>query len=393
MKNKKVILIVLDGVGTGFAPDAEKFGDVGSDTLGHVFEKHPNIKLDNMKKLGLFNMRNEFNNDNYDLPNELIGSFGRCTEQSIGKDTTIGHWEMAGIITSNPFPTYPNGFPEDILADFTKATGYEILGNKVASGTEIIKELGQKHIDTKKIIVYTSADSVFQIAAHEDVVPINKLYEVCEKARGLLKDEHSLARVIARPFAGEYPNFYRTADRKDFSLSPSADTMLNVIDEAGMESVGVGKIEDIFNKSGVNRAIHSHGNAECLPATILEVEKNYTGLLFVNLVDFDMNYGHRNDIDGFASALEKADEYIGKYIEFMPPCDLMIITADHGCDPGFKGTDHTREYVPLLVYSKSFSGNVNLGTRKTYADIAATCLDYLELDVTRVAGKSFLKKL
>jgi len=388
--NKKVTLIVLDGVGTGLAPDAKLFGDEGSDTLGSVLKKCPNINIPNMKNLGLFNMRNEFNKEDHELPEKLLGSYGRCAEKSMGKDTTIGHWEMAGIITPNPFPTYPDGFPKEVLDEFTKQTGYGVLGNKPMSGTEIIMQLGQEHLETKKLIVYTSADSVFQIAAHDSIVPIDELYDVCKKARTILKGDHAVARVIARPFTGEYPNFVRTADRKDFSLLPTSTTMLDIMDEAGMETVGVGKIEDIFNKKGINKAIHSHGNPECMESTKEEIQRDFNGILFVNLVDFDMVYGHRNDIDGFAKALEAVDVYIGEYMKLQGENDLLLITADHGVDPGYPGSDHTRECVPLLMYSKSIEGGKCLGTRETYADIAVSCLEFLGLDSSKIKGKSFL---
>ena len=388
--NKKITLIVLDGVGTGLAPDAKEFGDEGADTLGSVLKEYPEVNLPNLKSLGLLNMRNEFNKEDHKLPEHLLGSYGRCAEKSMGKDTTIGHWEMAGIITPKPFPTYPNGFPKEVIDEFTQKTGYGVLANKPASGTEIIKELGQEHIETKKLIVYTSADSVFQIAAHDSIVPIDELYDICQKAREILKGEHSVARVIARPFTGEYPNFTRTADRKDFSLSPTEPTMLNYMDEAGMETVGVGKIEDIFNKDGINKAIYSHGNPDCLEATLKEIQRDFSGILFVNLVDTDMVYGHRNDIEGFAKSLEETDRYIGEYMKLQKDNDLLIITADHGVDPGYPGTDHTRECVPLLIYSKSIPGGKNLGTRETYADIAASCMDYLGLDSKKINGKSFI---
>ncbi len=388
--NKKITLIVLDGVGTGLAPDAKEFGDEGADTLGSVLKEYPEVNLPNLKSLGLLNMRNEFNKEDHKLPEHLLGSYGKCAEKSMGKDTTIGHWEMAGIITPKPFPTYPNGFPKEVIDEFTQKTGYGVLANKPASGTEIIKELGQEHIETKKLIVYTSADSVFQIAAHDSIVPIDELYDICQKAREILKGEHSVARVIARPFTGEYPNFTRTADRKDFSLSPTELTMLNYMDEAGMETVGVGKIEDIFNKDGINKAIHSHGNPDCLEATLKEIQRDFSGILFVNLVDTDMVYGHRNDIEGFAKSLEETDRYIGEYMKLQKDNDLLIITADHGVDPGYPGTDHTRECVPLLIYSKSMPGGKTLGTRETYADIAASCMDYLGLDSKKINGKSFI---
>ena len=388
--NKKITLIVLDGVGTGLAPDAKEFGDEGADTLGSVLKEYPEVNLPNLKSLGLLNMRNEFNKEDHKLPEHLLGSYGKCAEKSMGKDTTIGHWEMAGIITPKPFPTYPNGFPKEVIDEFTQKTGYGVLANKPASGTEIIKELGQEHIETKKLIVYTSADSVFQIAAHDSIVPIDELYDICQKAREILKGEHSVARVIARPFTGEYPNFTRTADRKDFSLSPTELTMLNYMDEAGMETVGVGKIEDIFNKDGINKAIHSHGKPDCLEATLKEIQRDFSGILFVNLVDTDMVYGHRNDIEGFAKSLEETDRYIGEYMKLQKDNDLLIITADHGVDPGYPGTDHTRECVPLLIYSKSIPGGKNLGTRETYADIAASCMDYLGLDSKKINGKSFI---
>lgn len=388
--NKKITLIVLDGVGTGLAPDAKEFGDEGADTLGSVLKKYPDVNLPNLISLGLFNMRNEFNNESHEVPQKLLGSFGRCAEKSMGKDTTIGHWEMAGIITPKPFPTYPNGFPEEVIDEFVKQTGYGVLANIPASGTEIIKELGKEHLETKKLIVYTSADSVFQIAAHDSIVPIEELYDICQKARKILVGDHAVARVIARPFTGEYPNFTRTADRKDFSLSPTAPTMLNYMDEAGMETVGVGKIEDIFNKYGINKAIHSHGNPDCLKATLEEIQRDFSGILFVNLVDTDMVYGHRNDIEGFAKSLEETDKYIGEFMKLQPENDLLIITADHGVDPGYPGTDHTRECVPLLIYSKSMEGGKCLGTRETYADIAASCMEYLGLNKDKINGKSFL---
>ena len=388
--NKKITLIVLDGVGTGLAPDAKIFGDEGADTLGSVLKKYPDVKLPNMKSLGLLNMRNEFNKENHDVPEKLLGSYGRCQEKSMGKDTTIGHWEMAGIITPKAFPTYPDGFPKDIIAEFTEKTGYGVLCNKPMSGTVVINELGQEHLATKKLIVYTSADSVFQIAAHDSIVPIDKLYDICQKARGILKGEHAVARVIARPFTGEYPSFTRTADRKDFSLSPTEDTMLDIMDKAGMETVGVGKIEDIFNKKGISKAIHSHGNPDCLEATLKEIQRDFAGILFVNLVDTDMVYGHRNDIEGFAKSLEATDEYIGKYMELQKDDDLLIITADHGVDPGYPGSDHTRECVPLLVYSKSIEGGKCLETRESYTDIAVSCLEYLGLENKNIKGKSFL---
>jgi phosphopentomutase len=387
---KKITLIVLDGVGTGLGPDAKLFGDEGADTLGSVLKKCPDINLPNMKSLGLFNIRNEFNGENHEVPEKLLGSYGRCIEKSMGKDTTIGHWEMAGIITPDPFPTYPDGFPNEVLDEFTKQTGYGVLGNKPMSGTAIINELGQEHLETKKLIIYTSADSVFQIAAHDSIVPIDELYDICIKARNILKGRHAVARVIARPFTGEYPNFVRTADRKDFSLSPTGTTMLNIMDEAGMETVGVGKIEDIFNKSGINCAILSHGNSECLESTAEEIHRDFEGILFVNLVDTDMVYGHRNDIEGFAMDLERTDKYIGKFMELQGEEDLLIITADHGVDPGYPGSDHTRECVPLLIYSKNTEGGFCLGTRESFADIAATCLEFLGLDSSLISGKSFL---
>lgn len=391
-QNKRVIIIVLDGVGTGEAPDAAQFGDVGADTLGHVIQHRPHIHLPNMTRLGLKHMRNAFNGDNLPVESAPIGGYGRCIEQSMGKDTTIGHWEIAGIITPQPFPTYPDGFPQDLIDEFTTLTGYGVLGNKPASGTQIIQELGQEHIDSGKLIVYTSADSVFQIAAHDSVVDIDQLYDICRKARTILKGQHACARVIARPFTGDYPNFTRTADRKDFSLVPGYN-MMNVIQDAGLESVSVGKIEDIFAASGVTKAIHTHGNVECMPATLDEIQRNYGGLLFVNLVDFDMIYGHRNNLEGFADALEAADDYIGQYMDAMTDDDLLIITADHGVDPGFPGTDHTREYIPLLVYSKQMASGVDLDTRQTYADIAATTLDHLGLPTDDVEGTSFLPHL
>lgn len=391
MEHKRIILIVLDGVGCGYSPDAELFFDVGADTLGTVFKHFPNINIPTLIKLGLLNIRNDYNQEKHVL-SDVTGGYGRLKELSLGKDTTIGHWEIAGIITPKPFPTYPNGFPEEIIEEISKKTGCGLMGNMVASGTEIIKKLGQEHQKTRKLIVYTSADSVFQIAAHEDVFNIDELYKACKAAREVLHGEHAVARVIARPFTGRYPNYTRTSLRKDFSLIPPKYNMLNIIKDAALESVGIGKIEDIFASTGITRSIHSHGNKECCDSLIKELPKSYKGLLFVNLVDFDMKYGHRNDIKGFKEELERTDLYLKVVMDEMKEDDLLIITADHGCDPGFKGTDHTREYVPLLIYKKDMKEGINLGTRAGFNNIAVTCLDYLGLEHT-ITGESFLDSL
>ncbi len=391
MKNKinRVIIIVLDAVGIGEAPDAAKFGDVGSNTLGNLSKAVGGLKLPNMEKLGLGKIEPLVG---VNPKITAIGDYGKMQEQSGGKDTTAGHWEIAGVITKEPFPTYPHGFPEEVLAPFRKAIGRDVLGNIPASGTEIIKQLGEEHVKTKKPIVYTSADSVFQIACHEEVYPIEELYKMCEIARKILTGKHAVGRVIARPFLGSPGNFQRTERRKDFSLEPFLPTILDKLKEAQYDVVGIGKIEDIFAGCGLTEAIHTKGNPKCTQATIDAIKANTKGLIFTNLVDTDMIYGHRNDCPGFHQALIDFDNRLPEIQNSMRDDDLLIISADHGCDPTTPSTDHSREFVPLLVYGKKIKPNINLGTRETYADVSATIADLFNLEKWRY-GKSFQSEI
>lgn len=384
---KRVFLIVLDSLGIGNAPDAKIFGDEGSNTL-RTISKSEYYHTPNMLKLGLGNIDGV---DYLDYDSERIGVYARLEEASMGKDTTIGHWEMAGIISKNPLPTYPEGFPKEVLDEFTRRTGREIICNKPYSGTDVIRDYGKEHIETGKLIVYTSADSVFQIAAHEDIVPIDKLYKYCEIAREILQGEHGVGRVIARPFIGSEGNFTRTGNRHDFSLLP-ADNMLDALVAAKYETYGIGKIYDIFAGKGVEHTQRTKNNIEGMEKSIELLKKDFKGLGFINLVDGDMIYGHRRDIDGYAKSIAKFDDQLGTFISKMNDDDIVMITADHGCDPGYKGTDHTRECVLFLAYGKSIKKDINLGTRKTYADIAATILDIFNIENT-TAGISFKKDI
>ena len=384
---KRVFLIVLDSLGIGNAPDAKIFGDEGSNTLKTI-SKSEYYHTPNMLKLGLGNIDGV---DYFDHDSERIGVYARLEEASMGKDTTIGHWEMAGIISKNPLPTYPEGFPKEVLDEFIRRTGREIICNKPYSGTDVIRDYGKEHIETGKLIVYTSADSVFQIAAHEDIVPIDKLYKYCEIAREILQGEHGVGRVIARPFIGSEGDFTRTGNRHDFSLLP-ADNMLDALVAAKYETYGIGKIYDIFAGKGVEHTQRTKNNIEGMEKSIELLKKDFTGLGFINLVDGDMIYGHRRDIDGYAKSIAKFDDQLGTFISKMNDDDIVMITADHGCDPGYKGTDHTRECVLFLAYGKGLKKDINLGTRKTYADIAATILDIFNIENT-TAGISFKKDI
>ena len=387
-KMRRVVLIVLDACGIGELPDAAKYGDVGANTLGHVVEKMK-PELPNMSSLGLGNISGW---KDY-MDEEPIGCYGKMAEQAPGKDTTIGHWEMAGLIMDKPFPTYPHGFPKEVIDQFEEETGMQVIGNKPASGTQIIEELGPEHIQTGKLIVYTSADSVFQIAAHEGIIPPMDLWHICRQARRILTGENAVARVIARPFTGVPGAFERTANRRDFSVDPMGDTMLDVLKSAGKDVIGVGKIEDIFNHRGLTRKDHAAGNPACIDSTIEFLKKDYwSGLLFTNLVDTDMLYGHRNDPEGFARALEEFDRRLIEIIRLLKEDDLLIITADHGCDPCDVSTDHTREYVPLMVWGLGINEGVNLGVRKTFADVAKTTLEALGVPNT-MPGTSFYRQL
>lgn len=385
MKNKRVFLIVLDSFGVGEAPDSKDFGDEGSDTLKAI-SKSKEFNINVLKKMGIFNIDGIAYENGVDKP---IAAYGKAREVSRGKDTTIGHWEIGGIISETSFPTYPNGFPEDVIKEFSKQTGRDVLCNKPYSGTEVIKVYGEEHIKTGALIVYTSADSVFQIAAHEDIVPIKELYRYCEIARKILTGKNAVARVIARPFIGEYPNFTRTTNRHDFSLVPPKDTMLNYLQRANFDVISVGKINDIFAGSGITEATRTTGNTNGMEVTMKMLEKEFTGLCFVNLVDFDMLYGHRNDVDGYARAITEFDRWLEGFIEKLKEDDLLIITADHGCDPSTPSTDHSREYIPILMYGKKVEPR-NLGIRKTYADIAKTVLDNFNIE-NELPGESFLK--
>lgn len=386
--SKKAILIVLDSVGIGELPDAAAYGDKGADTLGHIINTcHPEIP--GLMHMGLANIDGVSFSGAVDAP---CGSYGKLREVSAGKDTTTGHWEIAGAQLSRPFPTFPNGFPQVFIDRFEKAVGRGTLGNKPASGTAILDELGEEHMKTGKLIVYTSADSVFQIAAHEDVVPLEELYRACEIAREMLKDELEVGRVIARPFIGEHAGaFNRTGHRRDFSAMPPK-TMCNLLEENGKTVYGIGKIEDIFGHSGITKSNHAAGNPACVKAMYEAMDEDFDGLLFVNLVDFDMVYGHRRDVKGYAQALEAFDRELETVKEKMGEEDLLILTADHGCDPCHTGTDHTREHTPLLVWGKNLKPGVNLGIRETYADISATVLDFFGVDNT-LKGKSFLNEV
>ena len=387
MKVKRAFLIVLDSYGIGHAPDAADFSDEGSNTLATIV-KSEKYDTPNMKKIGLFNIDGV---DAGEKESEPIGAFGRLTEASRGKDTTIGHWEIAGIISRKPMPTYPNGFPAEVLDEFSRRTGRGILCNMPYSGTEVIKEYGDEHVKTGKLIVYTSADSVFQIAAHEEVVPLEELYEDCRIAREILKGEHGVGRVIARPFVGESGNYVRTPHRHDFSLVPPKTTMMDVLVENGLASRGVGKISDIFAGKSIQTTVSIENNVDGMEKTLEIQKEDFNGLCFVNLVDFDMLYGHRNDVDGYANAATVFDRQLGEFMANMREDDVVMITADHGCDPGFPGTDHSRERVPFLMYGQAVKSGVNLGTRDTFADVAATVLEMLGVS-GNVEGESFWKQ-
>lgn len=380
---KRVFLIVLDSMGIGELPDAYRWHDEGSNTLGAI-RNHPNFSCPNLEKLGLFNI--EGVGGGIEKP---TGSFARMTETSAGKDTTIGHWEIAGVISENPLPTYPNGFPDEVISEFERLTGRRVICNKTYSGTDVIRDYGEEHIKTGALIVYTSADSVFQIAAHEKVVPLEELYGYCELARKMLCGKHGVGRVIARPFDGEYP-FSRTAGRHDFSLLPPKQTMLDVLSKNGYATISVGKIYDIFAGKSVSESNRTTGNTDGLRVTDEIFERDFSGLCFVNLVDFDMKYGHRNDIPGYAAAMTEFDVWLGKFTAKMKKDDVLIVTADHGCDPATPSTDHSREYTPMIIYGDGIKSGVDLGTRKMFSDISATVLDCFSLDKEETAGESFL---
>lgn len=385
---RRVVLIVLDGVGIGALPDAAAYGDVGANTLGHVAAACGGLQLPNMLKLGLGQL---LELPGSIQPDRVVGGYGRMLERSVGKDTTTGHWELAGLVQQAPFATYPKGFPAEIIEAFARATGLEPLGNIAASGTDILRLLGTEHLATGRPIVYTSADSVFQIAAHEEVIAVERLYQICRQTRDLL-DPYRVGRVIARPFVGSTPeDFRRTARRHDFSMPPGGPTILDQLVQAGMEVTGIGKINDIFAGRGLSRAQSSDGNADGMGQTLAALEQLQQGLVFTNLVDFDMLFGHRLDAKGFGRALEEFDAWLPQLRSVFKADDLLLITADHGCDPQVSGTDHTREYVPLLVWHAGLCEGVNLGDRSGFADVAATIGE--ALGVAGVSGESLLEAL
>ena len=384
---KRVFWIVLDSVGCGGAPDAAAFGDAGADTLGSCY-KSGKMNVPNMERLGLANI----DGTSFCAPREdVVGCYCRMHEKSLGKDTTVGHWEMAGMVSPAPLPTYPNGFPEEVLQKLREATGREILCNLPYSGTEVIKDYGEEHVKTGALIVYTSADSVLQIAAHEDVVPIEELYDICHKARDIMQGEHGVGRIIARPFEGEWP-YERTVRRHDYSLQPPRETVLDALKKEGFLNIGVGKIYDIFAGKSVMLSYSNKGNDANLERTLDVADSDFEGICFVNLVDTDMIYGHRRDVPAYTKALNDADVQLGQLMDKMREDDMLIVTADHGCDPGFKGTDHTREDVPCLIYGPSLKKGVDLGTRGTFADQAATIAEYFGIGY-RGDGESFLSEI
>ena len=386
-KIERIFLIVLDSVGCGELPDAASFGDEGSNTLRSI-SRSKAFSAENMKKLGLANV------DGVDFLGECtepIGAYARLGERSPGKDTTIGHWEIAGVVSDRALPTYPDGFPSEVLEEFERLTGRGVLCNKPYSGTEVIKDYGREHMESGRLIVYTSADSVFQIAAHEDIVPVAKLYEYCEAARGMLVGKHGVGRVIARPFTGEYPNFKRTANRHDYSLQPPRATMLDAISESGLEVRGIGKISDIFAGKGITSSVRTRSNLDGLEKTLEMMGEDFRGLCFVNLVDFDSAYGHRNDVDGYASAYAEFDGFLPKLLRELRKGDVIMITADHGCDPATESTDHSREYVPFVAFGDAVKP-VSLGTRGSFADIGATVCELLGVGF-RGDGESFADRI
>lgn len=383
MKAKRVFLIVLDSVGCGALPDAHLFGDEGSNTLKSI-SKSEHFSARTLASLGIGHIKGIDFIEKVDSPK---GAYGRMAERSMGKDTTIGHWEIAGVVSERPLPTYPEGFPPEVIEKFKALTGRGVLCNKPYSGTDVIRDYGQKHVESGDLIVYTSADSVFQIAAHEDVVPLPKLYEYCEAAREMLVGEHGVGRVIARPFVGEYPDFKRTSNRHDYSLTPPKGTILDAISAEGLAVRSIGKISDIFAGRGVTSATRTTSNADGLEKTLSAMGDDFEGLCFVNLVDFDMVYGHRNDVDGYAAAFAEFDTFLPKLISAMREDDVLIVTADHGCDPGTESTDHSREYVPLLICGNGIPP-VDLGTRSSFADLGATVCELLGVGF-RGDGESF----
>ena len=386
--NKRVFLIVLDSFGIGEMPDAKKYGDEGSNTLA-VIVKSKKYKTPNLEKLGLFNIEGVDCKEDVENPQ---ASFARLAESSNGKDTTTGHWEMAGIISEKPFPTFPNGFPEDFLEEYSKRVGRKILCNKPYSGTEVIKDYGKEHLETGALIVYTSADSVFQVAGHEDVISLEELYRCCEIAREMLQGDLGVGRVIARPFVGKEGSFERTRNRHDYALDPTGPIVMDDLVENGFDSIGVGKIYDIFAGKSVEESYKMEDNIDGMNITLDLCDKDFNGLCFVNLVDFDMIYGHRNDVDGYANAASEFDKQLGQMMDKLREDDIVIITADHGCDPSTESTDHSREYVPMIIFGDKIKSGVDLKTRNTFADIGKTIADIFGID-SQIPGTSFYREV
>lgn len=401
--NRRVFLVVLDSLGIGRAPDAALFGDEGTNTLASI-ALSDRFEIPNLTRLGLLSIPGvagdivERRGDGKAtaLPQKPEGAFGRLTERSNGKDTTIGHWEIAGIVSPTPLPVYPDGFPDEVISEFERRVGRKVLCNRPYSGTEVIREYGREHIGTGALIVYTSADSVFQIAAHEEIVPIQELYRYCEIAREVLSGEHAVGRVIARPFVGEYPDYVRTSNRHDYSLPPPAPTILDLLSDKGADVISIGKIFDIFAGKGITSSIRTSGNADGVGRLIDAMQDDFAGLCFINLVDFDSKYGHRNDVDGYAGALSEFDWALPDILSGLGENDLLLITADHGCDPGNPSTDHSRETVPLLATGPGVRSGADIGIRESFADIAMTIAEYLgvkEEASTVLTGTSFLKEI
>lgn len=386
---KRAILIVLDSVGIGELPDAADYGDAGSHTLGHIYQARGKLDLPNLYRLGLGNITDSR------LPHADVaptGAFGRCAERTAAKDTTCGHWELMGLPLDKPFQTYPNGFPQSLIEAFEKRIGRKTLGNCVASGTQIINELGDEHVKTGSPIVYTSADSVFQIAAHEQVIPLAELYRICEIAREMLVGDHLVGRVIARPFLGAHGQYTRTENRKDYAIAPFSDTVLDALNKRDLSVVGIGKIEDIFCHRGVTVVDHTRNNVTGIQSTLRFIQGDEGDFIFTNLVDFDMLYGHRNNVEGYAEALEAFDAALPELMGAMREGDILMITADHGCDPTTSSTDHSREHIPLVITGAHVRPNVDLGTRSSFADVGATVYEYLTGETWPV-GESFLKRI
>ena len=387
---ERTIIIVLDGVGAGATPDAADYGDVGSDSLGNTSRAVGGIHLPNLESLGLGHITPMLGLSD---TNTCLGAFGKMQPVSVGKDSITGHWELMGVALTEPLPLYPNGFPADVIAEFNRLTGLDVLANKPASGTEVLKELGLEHMLTGKPILYTSGDSVFQVAAHEDIIPVERLYEICLLSRQMLTGKHAVGRVIARPFLGSDPsNFKRTLNRRDYPLTPPADTMLDILLHSGKQVIGTGKIDDLFGGRGLSSSHHSEDNHTSLKDLLACLEDDSTGLIFTNLVEFDMIYGHRNDFTGYAKALETFDQALPSIQTRLRPTDLVMIVADHGVDPTTPGTDHSREFIPLLIFGQHVRPNLNLGIRPTFSDVAATLAEIFDVPAPRL-GSSFLKEI